>query len=256
MYLQEEIAHCAAGVRWLTYLHSHACSAASHPAGTRTSLQLRCSSLPHNEHNKQLSAQAGSTTSTCTAKSQADGSGKQTAIPAARNTAPPTHVVSAEEYRTALSGAAAIDQSQNAAPVHANSGLSVQSQDAARNTATVHDWQEDAQQYATVEEWFHSLVQAHFKGSLKVGCSRAAVMLFIDTLLISKCFCWCLRSIVLTFVHLQVQRACLVCAWAVLPPTHMSQCTCALQPPFNATARAAAGFGPEWYFPLSAEVLK
>lgn len=27
---------------------------------------------------------------------------------------------------------------------------------------------------------------------------------------------------------------------------------CVLQPPFNVEARAAAGFGPEWYLPLAA----
>ena len=31
---------------------------------------------------------------------------------------------------------------------------------------------------------------------------------------------------------------------------------CVLQPPFNEAARAAAGFGPEWYLPLASEVLK
>lgn len=31
---------------------------------------------------------------------------------------------------------------------------------------------------------------------------------------------------------------------------------CSVQPPFNEAARAAAGFGPEWYLPLSTEVLK
>lgn len=36
------------------------------------------------------------------------------------------------------------------------------------STATLHAWQADATQYATVEEWFHSLVRTHFKGSLKV----------------------------------------------------------------------------------------
>ena len=30
---------------------------------------------------------------------------------------------------------------------------------------------------------------------------------------------------------------------------------CALQPPFNEAARAAAGFGPDWYLPLSTEFL-
>ncbi|KAI7840680.1 hypothetical protein COHA_005602 [Chlorella ohadii] len=54
-------------------------------------------------------------------------------------------------------------------------------------------WAEEAQKYPTVEEWFHSLVRAHFRGPLK--------------------------------------------------------------PPFNGEARAAAGFGPEWYLPLSAEVM-
>jgi uncharacterized ferritin-like protein (DUF455 family) len=30
----------------------------------------------------------------------------------------------------------------------------------------------------------------------------------------------------------------------------------ALQPPFNEEARAAAGFGPEWYLPLSSVILQ
>ncbi|DBA65830.1 TPA: hypothetical protein ACH3X2_002862 [Trebouxia sp. C0005] len=58
----------------------------------------------------------------------------------------------------------------------------------------LHDWQADAVKYDTVEEWFHGLVRAHFKGSLK--------------------------------------------------------------PPFNEEARAAAGFGPEWYLPLSSVILQ
>ncbi|PRW56452.1 hypothetical protein C2E21_4617 [Chlorella sorokiniana] len=54
-------------------------------------------------------------------------------------------------------------------------------------------WAEEARRHATVEEWFHALVRAHFWGPLK--------------------------------------------------------------PPFNEEARAAAGFGPEWYLPLSADVM-
>lgn len=34
------------------------------------------------------------------------------------------------------------------------------------------------------------------------------------------------------------------------------QVFCALQPSFNEAARAAAGFGPQWYLPLSTEVLR
>jgi uncharacterized ferritin-like protein (DUF455 family) len=30
----------------------------------------------------------------------------------------------------------------------------------------------------------------------------------------------------------------------------------ALQPPFNEEARAAAGFGPEWYLPLSSVIFR
>lgn len=37
-------------------------------------------------------------------------------------------------------------------------------------SAKILSWQADAQQYDMVEEWFHALVRAHFKGSLKV-CS-------------------------------------------------------------------------------------
>ena len=40
-------------------------------------------------------------------------------------------------------------------------------------------------------------------------------------------------------------------AWLVSSFVH-----CALQPPFNEAARVAAGFGPNWYLPLSEEVLK
>lgn len=47
-----------------------------------------------------------------------------------------------------------------------------------------------------------------------------------------------------------------VCAGSCLQSCDLFRRRCVLQPPFNEQARAAAGFGPNWYLPLSTEVLQ
>jgi hypothetical protein len=99
--VQEEISHCAAGVRWLKHLHKVATS----------------SQLPPG--------------STAAAAAAAGGGGK----------------------------------------AETNSSTQQQQQQQANGSSTAAaaaDWAADARKYETVEEWFHSLIRSHFKGTLKV----------------------------------------------------------------------------------------
>lgn len=111
MHLQEEISHCAAGVRWLRHLHQHA----QHQA--TTSSLAAAAAQP-----QRLEA-----------------------------------VTLAEQPAASLQ-----PQVQQGQPTCHND---VGQQAAAGN----YDWVADAQQYDTVEQWFHALIRRHFKGNLKVS---------------------------------------------------------------------------------------
>lgn len=105
---QEEVSHCAAGVRWLKHLHKvaksqQAAAAAEAPADKQQ--------ITTGSHSSSSTAQQCSTANN-THQHPGDGSAV----------------------------AAAADD----------------------------DWPADAQQYDTVEEWFHALIRRHFKGNLKV----------------------------------------------------------------------------------------
>ena len=160
---------------------------------------------------------------------------------------------------------------------------------------TLHDWQADAVQYATVEEWFHALVRRHFKGSLKVCTCCLLHLGLADSTQPSNMMLICCKSCLLSIqakrhdLACQVQSVnqlhfcCLASSWgfsmrhpicciemlssvfdahASIAASSVAQqwCLChlfvsAMQPPFNDAARVAAGFGPEWYLPLSSDDL-
>lgn len=198
---QEEIAHCAAGVRWLTYLHTQALTAA-HGQEHDTNQQLQSVTL----------AQPCSSSDTSTRSSSRPQQSSNLALDVQHKLTacrPSEQIGSTACSTLAANGMSVTESAQAAATVmqtrhdghkaHAASepeatGSFSQAAKGNSGRMALHDWQADAVKYATVEEWFHSLVRAHFKGSLK--------------------------------------------------------------PPFNEEARAAAGFGPEWYLPLSSVVLR
>jgi kynureninase len=101
---QEEISHCAAGVRWLKHLHKVA----------RSQQQLE-------------QAAAG-------------------AVAGAVGSTPQQQQQQQQQQSEALDGSSA----------------------GAKAAAAAADWAVEAAKYESVEEWFHSLIRSHFKGSLKV----------------------------------------------------------------------------------------
>lgn len=120
--LQEEIAHCAAGVRWLTYLHKQACADSPQQASPATAAALQ--SLQGATPNDNATSEAsGQVEADMTSKTQS--------------------------------------QTDAAQPLYTEASKK-------QDTSGSHAWQQHARQYATVETWFHALVKAHFKGSLKV----------------------------------------------------------------------------------------
>lgn len=124
--LQEEIAHCAAGVRWLTYLHQQA----NAPAPDQKGQASTASAEGHQEPNDTSAAAAE---------------------PSAAN----------DQQR----GTGAVTFQLQPHIMQQTPSKSVE-----RSADESCEWVKHARQYRTVEEWFHALVQTHFKGSLKVCC--------------------------------------------------------------------------------------
>ena len=189
--MQEEIAHCGAGVRWLTYLHSQACSVASEQAIAAQLQNVRSEdSAPGNGLGSDVStlnsqgrghAQSDDMPGSCLSRgdSTKNSNGSlnaqstrqlvQSAVSADTESASAKTASCANEPDRLRSGSSVCHQSQSAPHVDATNGNTFQSKQAAKGSIRVHDWQADAQQYARVEDWFHALVRANFKGSLKVG---------------------------------------------------------------------------------------
>ena len=165
--MQEEVAHCAAGVRWLTYLHSQACSAACMHDTPQLVAQLQNASLAHSLHANQPNVDTSNPHRTCSPILGPDRGQEYLASTQPAPTAAAAHV-SEPMHQLGANGVSCSGQSHCAAP---ESATGSHARKATSGSAKLHDWQADAQQYSTVEEWFHALVRAHFKGSLKV-CSQ------------------------------------------------------------------------------------
>lgn len=174
--MQEEIAHCAAGVRWLTYLHTQA---------------LTANHNQQHEMNQQM--QNATLAEPCLTSDTSSGSSsrpKQSSDPAldVQHKSKACHLsgrnASEACSKPAASGMSVKESTQAAATVmqtscdgheaHAASepeakGSFSQAAKGMSGRMALHAWQADAVKYATVEEWFHGLVRAHFKGSLKVS---------------------------------------------------------------------------------------
>lgn len=126
MCLQEEIAHCAAGVKWLTYLYQQA------------------NAQPLGQEAEVSTVKPQMQTGNCAASARNGSACEEPGSIGAMSSQLQSHSI------------------QHAQPHAAESADGVQN--------ASYEWQKDARQHSTVEEWFHALVRAHFKGSLKVGC--------------------------------------------------------------------------------------
>ena len=164
LYMQEEIAHCAAGVRWLTYLHRQARSAACTHDTLGLAAQLQNTALRHSLPAHQPSAATGSLHSTCSPNlgPVEDHVHSLTTLIALDAT---TASIDKPMQELCANRVSCDGQRQSAAPECATDSHSKKT---ASHSASLHNWQADAQQYHAVEDWFHALVRAHFKGSLKV----------------------------------------------------------------------------------------
>lgn len=157
--LQEEISHCAAGVQWLNYLHQSAGNVQREEQEAGNSGQLIAASATVDEAVD--GEQQDQPEAVCSPGVQKAGA----------------------ERNTAAAAAAALGAATG--PSSCCAGVSVPVDDADNmhqgiDGASSYDWRQDAQQHATVEDWFHSLVRGHFKGSLKVR------------LHVSRMYCACL----------------------------------------------------------------
>lgn len=164
LYMQEEIAHCASGVRWLTYLHRQACSALCTRDSLGLAAQLQNTASTHSLPADQPNAGSASLHSTCSPNLEPvrEHVCSSTTLTALGATAASIH----EPLQDLCASEESSDgQRQSAAPECAAES---HSKEATSHRASLHDWQADAQQFNTVEDWFHALVRAHFKGSLKV----------------------------------------------------------------------------------------
>ena len=186
--VQEEIAHCAAGVRWLTYLHKQAIAASNtqqnsaaqplHTAGQSNGNAHDCSrSQPDNDSyeqmqqsSQQISISQPAGCNTC----HHDNLQQETA-----GTSSACNGVLANDVDSTVQKDFQGQHQQAAAhDLHKNSPQPCPLPADDDTAAFMHAWQVDAAKYSTVEQWFHALVRTHFKGSLKVSfCSTAATAL-------------------------------------------------------------------------------
>ncbi len=152
----EEVTHCAAGVRWLTWLHRHA-----HVAGEPSGRLLPA--------DQSLTA--------------ASPSGKALSASAARSVMGADLSVDdvlalADELnkRCKWEDGAMLESDRPEHPAYcACCGPGAPEDDDCEGDSLLdeagckgaQDWARDAQQFASVEEWFHALVRRHFYGALK-----------------------------------------------------------------------------------------
>ena len=174
--MQEEIAHCAAGVRWLTYLHTQALTA-NHSQEHNIKQQLQnvtlaepCSSSDSSSVSSSRPKQSVDVALDVQPKSKAchpcEQNADETCSTMAANGVSVTESTqdAATFMKTSCDGHEA-----HAASEPETKGSFSQAAKGTSGRMALHAWQADAVKYATVEEWFHSLVRAHFKGSLKVS---------------------------------------------------------------------------------------
>ena len=187
--LQEEIAHCAAGVRWLTYLHRQA-HAAKGRQDTPSHQQRQDAALAEPAELMQATSEQAKPLlqlASSAALQQADGTGP--AGDQSGNPAPGEASVKgckAMEHGSCPEGIGRLGFScHGRTQTGSDAGQMIdgslqsgkhsklsQSDEGHDSIAKLHEWKMHAVEYPTVEEWFHSLVRAHFKGSLKVSaCS-------------------------------------------------------------------------------------
>ena len=170
--MQEEIAHCAAGVRWLTYLHKQALAAYAarqdHITQHMQGVKLNGSALQHSDadsNQQTFVQQLAHHISSGQARQPCQGDISQTMsenISNACNARSPAHQNNfASKLPEIAHQQAATGPAADAQTCPAASGNVYHAQ--------IHAWQAEAAQHATVEEWFHALVRAHFKGSLKAS---------------------------------------------------------------------------------------
>ena len=174
--VQEEIAHCAAGVRWLTYLHTQALTA-NHGQEHDIRQQLQnvtlaepCSSSDSSSVSSSRPKQSVDIASDVQYKGKACHPCEQTV-----NETCSTMAANGMSVTESSQAAATVMQTScdgheaHTASVREAKGSFSQAAKGTNGRVALHAWQVDAVKYATVEEWFHSLVRAHFKGSLKVS---------------------------------------------------------------------------------------
>ncbi len=166
-------------MRWLTYLHSQALAAKqrqdlpiTHQLQQATLADLNLSSQPSSTSIRPVPTAAGAVDTTAPS-SEAGLASTQNG-----KAAPSAAAAQANATPAPCSGG-----SHHLDPVSQSETNGKVSRSASSNDGDVAllDWQTDAQQYATVEKWFHALVRAHFKGSLKVSV-KMCIMQALDWL--------------------------------------------------------------------------
>lgn len=186
--VQEEIAHCAAGVRWLSYLHTQALTA-NHDQEHDIKQQLQnvtlaepCPSSDSSSISSSRPKQFVDVASEVQHKSKACHPCEQNV-----NERCSTMAANGMSVTESTQAAATVMQTNcDGQAAHAASEPEAKGSfsQAAKGTSgrmAMHAWQADAVKYATVEEWFHSLVRAHFKGSLKVSLHLTSPTLSITS---------------------------------------------------------------------------
>ena len=163
------MSHCAAGVRWLKYLHQQAAAAAAVKEPPERSSQAPGSSQ---EQQDVCSANLQSQLSNCslngkhnyTDEEQQQHGAEQPGTCGCVEAAASAETTAAAAVTVSIGTRATAGGGEGEAAAALGPGNLTQEQQ--ENSAP--QWMQEAQQHESVEAWFHNLIRQNFMGALKV----------------------------------------------------------------------------------------
>lgn len=161
----EEVTHCAAGVRWLTWLHSqaHAGAEARDTCGEPTAGDSsRRAGAGAARQAEPEGAEAGELHTALRSGTRRDGGPGHANQQASEKAGEPGAALSSRDSSEGDAEHAAQRSAERGAPGDLSS------------VPERLDWMAEGRRYATVEAWFHDLVRKHFWGGLKAPFNESA----------------------------------------------------------------------------------
>jgi hypothetical protein len=159
--VQEEVTHCAAGVRWLKYLYDVAKGERKPDSAVDAASGMAAPASADAGPKAAASTRTDAASACCVGSARAAGEAG-------------TAVAEAAEGLAEQMAAAGLAKSNGAGQAESSGAVGAESRDAglASSSGTGGAWEEqawvtEARRFASVEAWFHSLVRRHFYGTLR-----------------------------------------------------------------------------------------